>query len=78
MPFTTLVSHHVDSPGLPAMIQFNMKLEGLFIWNFEFDHWDLFESRFLVLGLRRAQPCRIFIILNEQVMLAKSVNYAFK
>jgi hypothetical protein len=44
--------------------------DGAFVWNFEFDDWNLFEFWFLVLG--------IFIIFIKQVYFEISFNYLFK
>jgi hypothetical protein len=34
--FTTVVSHHFASPGLPVVIQLDTTAEELFVWDFEF------------------------------------------
>jgi hypothetical protein len=34
--FTTVVTHLFASRGLPVMVRFDMTIEGLFVWNFEF------------------------------------------
>jgi hypothetical protein len=52
------------------MMLLGATVDGLFVWNFEFGRWDLFEIWFLVIG--------IFMIFIQQVIFAKSVKYLFK
>jgi len=35
--FTTIVSHRFANPILPVMVQLGMTVDGLFVWNFEFE-----------------------------------------
>jgi len=36
---------------IPIMMILGIFVEGLFVWYFEFGHWDLFEIWILVLGI---------------------------
>jgi hypothetical protein len=67
--FTTVLSHRFAIPRLPAVIQLDAPVDGLFVI-LNLGPWDLFEIWFLVLV--------IFMILTKQTIFVKSVDYLFK
>jgi hypothetical protein len=49
--FFRAVPDRLANSSLPVMIILGIFVEGLFVWYFEFGHWDLFEIWILVLGI---------------------------
>jgi hypothetical protein len=47
--FTTVDSYRFANPGLLVAMPLGTTVDGSFVWNFEFGHWNLFEIWFLVL-----------------------------
>ena len=53
-------------PTLSVMVPLGSTVDGFFVWNFEFGHWNLFGICFLVLG--------ILMIFIKQVNSVKMVS----